>query len=142
VVIATAYAISGSPKYSDATLRGVDWLFGRNALNNSFVTGYGSYFSQNQHSRMYSAQLDPSLPHPPAGTVAGGPNSGIQDPVAQAKLKGCLPQFCYIDDIGSWSTNEITINWNAPLSWLASFLADLDNGDNAPVPPGRPGPRH
>jgi endoglucanase len=37
---------------------------------------------------------------------------------------GCAAQFCYIDDIGSWSTNEITINWNAPLSWVASFLAD------------------
>ena len=37
----------------------------------------------------------------------------------------------YVDDIGSWSTNEITINWNAPLSWVSSFVADLDRGDDA-----------
>ena len=45
-------------------------------------------------------------------------------------LRDCpaRPQFCYIDDINSWSTNEITINWNAPLSWVASFLADQDDG--------------
>jgi hypothetical protein len=26
------------------------------------------------------------------------------------------PQFCYIDDIHSWSTNELTINWNSSLA--------------------------
>jgi endoglucanase len=130
VVIGTAYDISGAAKYRTAVLKGMDFLLGRNALNNSYVTGYGDYFSKNQHSRMYAAQLDPELPHPPAGTVAGGPNSGIQDPVAQANLKDCVAQFCYIDDIGSWATNEITVNWNAPMSWVASFVADLDNGTN------------
>lgn len=29
---------------------------------------------------------------------------------------------CYIDDIGSWTTNEVTINWNAPLTWVTTFL--------------------
>ncbi|MDQ1647181.1 MAG: endoglucanase, partial [Cryptosporangiaceae bacterium] len=109
-------------------LSGLDFLFGRNALNISFVTGYGTVTSQNQHTRMYAHQLDPALPHPPAGTIAGGPNSGIQDPLAQQKLKGCLGQFCYIDDINSYSTNEITVNWNAPLSWIASFAADQGKG--------------
>jgi endoglucanase len=77
---------------------------------------------------MYAHQLNASLPNPPAGTIAGGPNSGIQDPVAQRLLQGCAPQFCYIDDIESWSTNELTINWNAALSWVASFVADQDDG--------------
>jgi endoglucanase len=36
--------------------------------------------------------------------------------------------ICYIDDIQSWSTNELTINWNAPLAWIASFVADQDQG--------------
>jgi endoglucanase len=107
---------------------GMDFLFGRNALNISYVTGYGDVFSQNQHSRMYANQLNSALPHPPVGTISGGPNSGIQDPVAQRLLQGCAPQFCYIDDIESWSTNELTINWNAPLSWVASFIADQDDG--------------
>jgi endoglucanase len=50
--------------------------------------------------------------------------------VAQALLGDCppTPQFCYIDDIESWSTNEITINWNSALSWVASFVADQDGG--------------
>ena len=48
--------------------------------------------------------------------------------MAQRLLQGCAPQFCYIDDIESWSTNELTINWNAALSWVASFVADQDDG--------------
>ena len=66
--------------------------------------------------------------------MSGGPNSTAAktgDPVATPLFKdGCFAQFCYIDDIGSWSTNEITINWNASLSWVASFVADLDRGDD------------
>jgi endoglucanase len=131
-VLGTAYDLSGDLTLRDAVLRGMDYLLGRNALNLSYVTGYGDVFSQNQHSRMYSHQLDATLPHPPAGTIAGGPNStaaSTGDPVATPIFKkGCAAQFCYIDDIGSWSTNEITVNWNAPLSWVSSFLADQSGG--------------
>jgi endoglucanase len=130
IVLGTAYDISGASKYRTAVLEGVDSLFGRNALNHSYVTGYGTVSSQNQHTRLYAHQLDPALPHPPAGAISGGPNSGLQDPLALSKLHGCAPQFCYIDDIQSFSTNEIAINWNAGLSWVASFVADLDNGAN------------
>jgi endoglucanase len=128
VVLATAYDISGHDRYQDAALEAVDFLLGRNALNISYVTGYGEVHSKNQHSRWYAHQLNSELPNPPVGSIAGGPNSSIQDPVAQEFLRGCAPQFCYIDDIGSWSTNELTINWNAPLSWVASFVADQDEG--------------
>ena len=133
-VIGTAYDISHRPAYRDGVVESMDYLLGRNALNNSYITGYGDHFSQNQHSRMYAAQLDPSLPHPPAGTVAGGPNSTAGtsgDPIAAPLFEGgCAAQFCYVDDIGSWSTNEITINWNAPMSWVSSFVADQDDGVN------------
>ena len=92
------------------------------------MTGYGTVASENQHSRWYAAQLNPDLPHPPDGTLAGGPNSAIQDPLAQQRLQGCAPQFCYLDHIDSWSTNELTINWNSTMAWNASFLADLGAG--------------
>ena len=130
IVLGTAYDISGASKYRTAVLEGVDYLFGRNALNHSYVTGYGTVSSQNQHTRLYAHELDPALPHPPPGAISGGPNSGLQDPFALGKLHGCAPQFCFIDDIQSYSTNEIAINWNAGLSWVASFIADLDNGAN------------
>ncbi|WP_219460293.1 glycoside hydrolase family 9 protein [Nonomuraea rhizosphaerae] len=124
VVMATAYDLTGTEKYRRAVRESMDYLFGRNALNQSYVTGYGEVASHNQHSRWYAHQLDATLPNPPRGTLAGGPNSSIQDPIAQRLLSGCAPQFCYIDDIESWSTNELTINWNSPLVWVSSFLTD------------------
>lgn len=151
VILAVAFDLTGDTKYRDGVLEGMDYIFGRNALNQSYVTGYGDKDSRNQHSRWYAHQLDPRLPNPPKGTLAGGPNSDSTtwDPVAQSKLTGCAPQMCYIDHIESWSTNELTINWNAPLSWIASFIADQDDagepggeepgpGDDE-TPPSKPG---
>ncbi|MFD0427366.1 glycoside hydrolase family 9 protein [Streptomyces zhihengii] len=80
----------------------------------------------------------PARPEPAQpGTRLGRrrPNADIQDPVAQDKLQGCAPAMCYIDDIGSWATNEVTINWNAPLAWIASYVDDLGgSGTTDPDP--------
>ncbi|MEU7281656.1 glycoside hydrolase family 9 protein [Streptomyces sp. NPDC045431] len=134
VVLATAHDLTGRSVYRDAVLRGMDYLLGRNPLNQSYVTGYGERDSHNQHHRFWAHQLDPSLPNPAPGSLAGGPNDAIQDPVAQAKLKGCAPAMCYLDDIESWSTNEITINWNAPLAWVAAYVDGLGGGAAARTP--------
>ena len=75
VVVGTAYDLTGDATYRDGVLEGMDYLLGRNALNQSYVTGYGEAASQNQHSRWYAHQLNAALPHPPAGSLAGGPNS-------------------------------------------------------------------
>ncbi|MBT0995751.1 glycoside hydrolase family 9 protein [Cellulomonas sp. DKR-3] len=125
VVLATAYDLTDDPRFSDAVAESMDYLLGRNALNNSYVTGYGTQYSTHQHSRW----LVPPMP----GTVSGGPNSrrGTWDPVMNTLYPAgheCAPQACYVDDIEAWSVNELTINWNAPLSWVASFLADLGEG--------------
>jgi endoglucanase len=125
VVLASAYDLTGRDRYRDGVLEGVDYVLGRNALNQSYVTGYGEVSSHNQHSRWYAHELDPSLPNPPDGTLAGGANSSIQDPYAQSKISGCVAQFCYLDDIQSWSTNEEAINWNSALAWVSGFVADL-----------------
>ncbi|MEU4219933.1 glycoside hydrolase family 9 protein [Actinoplanes sp. NPDC026623] len=124
VVVSAAYELTGRDRYRDGVFEGMDYLLGRNALNHSYVTGYGEVSSQNQHSRWYAHELDPALPNPPKGSLSGGANSSIQDPYAQSKLTGCVGQFCYIDDIQSWSTNELAINWNSALARVASFVAD------------------
>ncbi|MEU1487159.1 glycoside hydrolase family 9 protein [Streptomyces sp. NPDC005752] len=136
IVLATAHDLTDEAAYQDAVLSGADYLLGRNPLNQSYVTGYGERDSHNQHHRFWAHQNDAALPNPAPGAVAGGPNltaiaSG--DPVAAEKLSGCAPAMCYIDDIGSWATNEITINWNAPLAFIASYLDDAGEG-------GQPGP--
>jgi endoglucanase len=126
IVLASAFDISGRERYRDGAIEAMDYIFGRNALNLSYVTGYGDKFAHNQHSRWFAKSANADFPEPPKGSLAGGPNSSIQDPVAQGLFgeTGCAPQMCYVDDIQAWSVNEITINWNAALSQMASWLAD------------------
>ena len=133
IVLATAYDLTADRRYRDGALQGMDYIFGRNALNHSYVTGYGEKNPQNQHSRIFGHQIDPALPNPPAGSLAGGANANLEDPFASGLLSGCKPQFCYVDHIDSYSTNEVAINWNSALSWIASFLAD--QGDGQPAAP-------
>jgi len=134
IVLATAYDLSRDGKYQAAALQGLDYILGRNALNHSYVTDYGTVFAHNQHSRWYAHQLNPALPPPPSGSLSGGPNSTQEtwDPTI-ARLyseQGCAPQFCYVDDITSWSTNELTINWNSALAWIAAWAADQDDAED------------
>ncbi|WP_276120679.1 glycoside hydrolase family 9 protein [Pararhizobium qamdonense] len=124
IVVSAGYDLTGELPFLNGVRESIDYIFGRNAMNMSYVTGYGSVFAKNQHSRWYAHQTDSTLPNPPVGTLAGGPNSTLVDDVARARLQGCAPQTCYIDDIMAWGTNEMTINWNAPLVYIASFLAD------------------
>jgi endoglucanase len=133
VVLATAFDLTGDAAYKDGAVQSMDYLFGRNALNQSYVTGWGEKSSQNQHSRIFGHHLDESLPNPPAGTIAGGANAGLDDPYAKQLLAGCKPMFCYVDHIDSYATNELAVNWNSALAWIASFLADQGDGQ-APAP--------
>jgi endoglucanase len=123
IVMALAYDFTHQQKYLDGVAEGMDYIMGRNPMDQSYVTGYGARPLVNPHHRFWSYQANNEFPKAPAGLVSGGPNSGLEDPyVKAAGLKGCAPEKCFIDNIEAWSANEITINWNSPLVWVASFL--------------------
>ncbi|KAB8145970.1 glycosyl hydrolase family 5 [Chloroflexia bacterium SDU3-3] len=123
LLVSAAYDYTGAQKYLDGVAEGFDYILGRNALNHSYVTGYGTVSSQNQHHRFWAHQTDAAYPNPAPGAISGGANSGLDDPYVQKLLTGCKPQKCFIDHIDSYSTNEVAINWNAPLAWVAGFLS-------------------
>ena len=129
-IVAAAYDVTGDLRHRDGALAGIDYLLGRNALGLSYVTGHGTVYAHHQHSRWYARSLDPSLPGPPPGTLAGGPNSDVPDPVS-ASLAGRPAQRCYVDDVQAFGVNEMAVNWNSALAWLAAFAASL--GDGLPV---------
>jgi endoglucanase len=123
LIVALAYDLTHEARYLDAVAVGFDYLLGRNPLDKSYVSGYGFRPLQNPHHRFWARQYNFRFPPPPPGLLAGGPNSGLEDPTAKAAgLRGCPPQKCYVDHIEAWSLNEVAINWNAPLAWVAAFL--------------------
>jgi endoglucanase len=126
IIMGLAYDFTRDPKYVVGVVEGMDYLLGRNPKAQSYVSGYGARSLHNPHHRFWAHEKDATFPSVPPGIVSGGPNSGVEDPYArQLGLSGCAPQQCYVDDIESWSTNEIAINWNAPLAWVAAFLDDV-----------------
>jgi endoglucanase len=123
IVMALAADLTGDAKYVNAVAEGMNYILGRNPLDQSYITGYGERPLENPHHRFWAHQANAKFPSPPPGVVSGGPNSGLQDPyVKAAGLPGCAPQKCFIDNIEAWSANEMAINWNAPLAWVAAFL--------------------
>jgi endoglucanase len=102
---------------------------GRNALARSFVSGYGTVSMENPHHRFWGNEPFNNFPPPPPGALAGGPNAIPSDPAAiEAVTDDMGPARRYIDDRDSYSTNEVTINWNAPLAWVAAYLTQQNPG--------------
>lgn len=131
IVMAYAYLLTEDTKHLDGVISGIDYILGRNAVDYSYVTGYGSHAYENPHHRYWSNQVDELFPKAPCGVLSGGPNSGMQDPWVQGsgwKKGEIAPQKCYLDHIEAWSVNECTINWNASLAWLVSFVAEENGG--------------
>jgi len=143
LVLALAHDFTGEQKYLDGALDGLAYLLGRNPLNFSYVSGFGEHALENPHHRFWAHQKRSSFPHPPPGALAGGPNSRLQDPTS-SRLKGCPPERCYIDNVDAWSVNEVAINWNAPLAWIATFADEkglaAEKG-SVPDPAGAPSSR-
>ena len=121
IILALAHDFTGETRYLHGVTESMDYLLGRNALGFSFISGYGVRSLQHPHHRFWANQGE--FPAPPPGVVAGGPNGNPSDPDAlAANLSTVGAAKRYLDVIGSWSTNEVTINWNAPLVWVAAYL--------------------
>jgi endoglucanase len=130
VVIRSMFLILGYDFSNDVSLvksaaSNMDYILGTNPMNVSYITGYGEKAIVNPHHRFWAHQLDKKSPHAAPGALSGGPNSiSFSDPVASSMKGNCIGQTCFRDDIGAWTLNEITINWNSPLVWVTSALND------------------
>ena len=121
IVLALAYEFTGDPVYLGGVTESMDYLLGKNTLAFSFITGYGEVYAEHQHHRFWANQGN--FPPPPPGSLAGGPNATPTDPDAEeyAIMDSGIAKR-YVDRVESYSTNEVAINWNAALTWVAAYL--------------------
>ncbi|WP_188150396.1 glycoside hydrolase family 9 protein [Teredinibacter waterburyi] len=129
ILLGHVYGFTGKARYANAFTASMNYLFGNNPMSFSYISGHGENSLAQPHHRFWAGAIDASYPWVPPGALSGGPNSGIQDPVAKAQIPDCptTPAKCFLDNIHSWSTNEITVNWNSALMWIAAFQHDLGN---------------
>lgn len=116
--------------YVDAATGTLDYLLGKNPTGYCFVTAMGSKQVMFPHHRPSGAD---SITEPVPGFLIGGPNPGQED------VRGCTgdcPQYpsklaalSFVDHQESYASNEVAINWNAPLVFLSGALEVLYGGE-------------
>jgi endoglucanase len=114
--------------FRDAAAGILDYLLGRNALAQSYVTGYGVHDAFSPHHRFWAGDPGLGYPYPPPGVLVGGPNSSPSDGPGRTVADRAAAKR-YIDDNESYSTNEVAINWNAPLAWMAVWASSTAQGN-------------
>lgn len=119
IVLLNAYMLTREKEYVDYALTNLDYLLGRNATGYSFVTGTGSKSPMHPHHRPSVAD---GVTDPVPGLLAGGPNPGMQD---KCSYEFTEPETAYSDNDCAYASNEIAINWNAPMVYLANAIEAL-----------------
>ncbi|HEV7331577.1 MAG TPA: glycoside hydrolase family 9 protein [Flavisolibacter sp.] len=111
-----AYKLTKDKKYLHGALANLDYLLGRNATGYSFVTGIGSKRVMHPHHRPSEAD---GIVDPVPGLLSGGPNPGRQD---SCNYPSTEPELAFVDDVCSYASNEIAINWQAPMVYLVNAI--------------------
>ncbi|MEP6908724.1 MAG: glycoside hydrolase family 9 protein [Pseudoxanthomonas sp.] len=119
ILLIKAYLLSGDKKYIDYAVTNLDYLLGRNATGYCFVTGLGSKSPMFPHHRQSTGD---GILEPVPGLLVGGPNASMQD---RCKYEFTETETAYSDSDCSYASNEIAINWNAPIVYLANAIEAL-----------------
>ncbi len=116
VQLLVANQMQRDPRYVNTALENLHYLLGKNTFSLSWVTQLGSNPFKHPHHRPSGADENPD---PWPGLLSGGPNRGRNDPLMQKALPATTPPArMYLDDQESYASNEVAINWNAPLVFL------------------------
>ncbi len=119
IIFGLAQQLTGKASYGEAAQAQLNYLLGVNPVGTSFVSGYGTVSPENPHHRPSMA-----VGHAMKGMLAGGVNENLEDSAAKAYCNGLPAAKCFVDNSESYSTNEITIYWNSPLTYLLSLTDD------------------
>ncbi|HEY9068195.1 MAG TPA: glycoside hydrolase family 9 protein, partial [Burkholderiaceae bacterium] len=121
LMLIQGYRLSGERRLLDAAQSALDFVLGRHPSGYAMVTGFGARSPLHPHHRPSGAQ--PALP-PVPGMIVGGPHAGARDD-CPTPYPSQAPAKVYQDAFCSFTTNEIAINWNAPLVYVSAALQVL-----------------
>lgn len=122
LMLIQGYRLGGDRAQLDAAQAALDFVLGRHPTGFSMVTGFGERSPRDPHHRPSGAD---GVADPVPGFIVGGPRNETSDdckPMAypsKAAAKAWLDRFC------SYTTNEVAINWNAPLVYVSAALQAL-----------------
>jgi len=116
LVLIQTYVATKDKKYLINARRNADYLLGKNPLDYCYVTGFGTKSPKNPHHRISAAD---GIAEPVPGLLVGGPNATANEGDYYSSEQ---PDKRYADNVGSYTSNEIAINWNSALVALTAAL--------------------
>jgi endoglucanase len=125
IMLLYAFYLTKNNSYLEGTSQQIDYILGRNPLGKSFVTGIGEYSPLHPHHRISEAD---GIAAPVPGFLVGGPHTGGDD-TSWCENYVDKPATSWLDKYCSSATNEVAINWNAPLAYCVNALEALYSGD-------------
>jgi endoglucanase len=133
MVLIIAYLNTKEKKYIRNALTNLDYLMGRNATGYSFVTGFGS---KSPMHPTHGQSTSDGVTEPVPGLLTEGPNHAREDEFF-FKSCNCYPPGCHYEFIETetayadldcaYSSNEPTIDGQAPFVYLASAIEAMSN---------------
>ncbi len=117
-----AMKLTGSDRFLPSVQADIDWLLGANPTGYCFITGFGTLSPMYIHHRPSGAD---GVPEPVPGFLVGGPNTVVMNDCQPPVERSTFPAKSYSDVECSYSTNEIAINWNAPLVFLLGAMDSM-----------------
>ena len=121
MILCIAHSLTGEEKYLTGAEQITDYVFGKNATGYSFLTGFGSKQVMFPHHRPSGAD---GIEQPVPGFIIGGPNKDKQDKEFVTYNSDFLAKS-FIDTEGSYASNEVCINWNAPAVYVLGYLQQV-----------------
>ncbi len=123
LILAAAHDLNPEAGYRTGVVNAMDYLLGRNPLDQSYIAGYGERAMRHPHHRFWAEGADPAFPPAPPGALSGGPNNRLMtDSIAREMEGTCAAQTCWVDHVDAFTMNEVAINWNAPLFAISAWL--------------------
>lgn len=121
ILLIFAYDKTAERRFLQIALDQLHYVLGTNAHNMTFVTGVGSASPRNIHHRPSASD---GIAAPVPGLLSGGANQYLNDAVLAGRFNSSTPPaLCYVDQLDSYASNEICLNWNAPLVFVAGYFA-------------------
>ncbi|MBN1155196.1 glycoside hydrolase family 9 protein [candidate division KSB1 bacterium] len=120
ILLIAAYEETADTNYLHVAYDQLHYILGVNIHGMTFITGVGDRYPQNIHQRQAGAD---NITEPISGFLAGGANAKLQDAaLRRAFTRETPPARSYLDVLESYASNEVAINWNAPLLYVMGYL--------------------
>ena len=132
MILQIANQLLPNTAYLNTALDALGYLFGRNMHDRSYVTQVGINPPLNPHHRPSGGDgYGPPWP----GYLVGGSPGSRQDPVLTLTPSGLPAAQYWADQQGSYSSNEVAINWQGALIYaMAGFLGSATTPTFTPTP--------